>query len=273
MRDLFSDSVEHTIPVRNHFIRGRNVLLSTANMSGLFEQWAHHLTDFGISLEKDHQAIFRAFLSGFALHTAAYPRTAVLAWTIHFQDPHLNVFLGGDANTSTVTGRIFTDGLKKEDCNMFYQDLVFPGKPSHRSIVPFEGHDPQGTMEFYYSQSEQRPGRFFNLGNNNYALLSAHPDYDRHWFRNITLNDVSDLPINEMLSHIETRFFKWNCGCGRERIEQILTAPMADDPEGLFGGEEIITVNCPRCAARYRISRETMEAVLSNYLNSGSANT
>jgi hypothetical protein len=35
---------------------------------------------------------------------------------------------------------------------------------------------------------------------------------------------------------------------------------MEADPEALFGDEETITVNCPRCAARYRVSREAMEA-------------
>ncbi len=32
------------------------------------------------------------------------------------------------------------------------------------------------------------------------------------------------------------------------------------DPEELFLGEELIEVNCPRCAGKYRVSKEMMEA-------------
>lgn len=264
---------EDTFPITNHFVRGRNVLVSTADMAPLFAQFQRHRQGFQIELTGEQEAIFHAFLAGFALHTASYPRTAVLAWTIHFQEPHLNIFLGGDASASTVTGRLFTEGLKDESTNMFYQDLVLRGKPPHRSIVPFEGNDPRGTMEYYYQQSEQRPGRFFHLGGDLYALVSAHPDFDLHWFRNLSPGDVADLAQTEILSHIETRHFRWHCGCHRERIEKILLAPMADDPEALFGNDEIITVNCPRCAGRYRVSREAMEAVLRAYLETSPENT
>lgn len=263
----------NTFPITNHFVRDRNVLVSYADMSLLFQQWDAHLQKHDGGLSDEYRSIFKDFLSGFALHTAAYPRTAVLAWTIHIQEPHLNVFLGGDATDSTVTGRIFTDGLKDETSNIFYQDLVLRGKPPHRSIVPFEGSDPRGTMEFYYMQSEQRPGRFFHLGSNEYALVSAHPDFDAHWFRNLTRDAVIALSSTETLAHIETRHFQWRCGCHHERIEKILLAPMASDPNALFGNEEIITVNCPRCAARYRFSRESMEAVVSAYLEASAKNT
>lgn len=268
-----STAFEDTFPITNHFVRGRNVLVSTADMGPLFAQFQKHRHHFQIELNDEQEAIFRAFLSGFALHTASYPRTAILAWTIHFQDPALNVFLGGDASASTVTGRLFTEGLREEDSNMFYQDLVLRGKPTHRSIVPFEGTDPRGTMEFYYQQSEQRPGRFFHLEGDLYALVSAHPDFDPQWFRNLTTESVACLAQNETLSHIETRHFRWHCGCHRERIEKILIAPMADDPEGLFGDDEVITVNCPRCAARYRVSRESMEAALAEALDASPKNT
>lgn len=273
LTDPGSTAFEETFPITNHFVRGRNVLVSTADMGTLFAQVEKHQRHFQIDLNGEQEAIFRAFLSGFALHTASYPRTAILAWTIHFQDPHLNVFLGGDASASTVTGRLFTEGLKDEDTNMFYQDLVLRGKPPHRSIVPFEGTDPRGTMEFYYHQSEQRPGRFFHLGEDRYALVSAHPDFDPHWFRNLCAGSVASLAQDETLSHIETRHFRWQCGCHRERIEKILLAPMADDPEGLFGDDEVITVNCPRCAARYRVSRESMEAAVQQALETSRKNT
>ena len=248
--------------IENHFIRGRNILLASADFSGLFEDARRHFDHYGATLPAEVFHFFTEFLAGFTLHSASHPRNEVLAWTVHFQEPALNLFLAGDTELSTVAGRIFTEGLREEPSNMFYQDLVVRGKSPHRSIVPFEGTSVRGSIEFFYSQSEQRPGRFFHLGGQRYALASAHPDYDRAWFRNLTAEALPDLDSQEILSLIETRDFRWYCGCHYQKILEVLSGPMQQDPEGLFGEEETLSVNCPRCAARYRISREAMEACL-----------
>lgn len=248
------------VTVHNEFVRGRNVLIATADFSNLFVDYFLHLQKFGLEVSRGHAELFKDFLAGFTLHAASHPRNEVLAWTIHFQDPDLNIFLGGDTELSTATGRIFTEGLSREDSNMFYQDLVVRGKPLHRSIVPFEGTDAKGTIEFYYNQSEQRPGKFFHLGEERYALVTAHPDWDESWFRNLTATKTLNLADNEVLSRIETRHYQWHCGCHYEKILEVLKSPMQSDPGALFENDETITVNCPRCAARYRVSREAMEA-------------
>jgi molecular chaperone Hsp33 len=250
--------------IENRFVRGRNVLIACADFSGLFVDYFLHLKQHGIQVSLEHANLFKDFLAGFALHAASHPRNEVLAWTVHFQNPHLNIFLAGDTELSSVAGRVFTDGLKKEETNLFYQDLVVRGKPPHRSIVPFEGTDPKATIEFYYSQSEQRPGRFFHLGEDRYALITAHPDWDESWFKNLTAKAVEQLETTETVSLIETRRYGWHCGCNYNKILEILRSPMQSDPEALFGNEEAITINCPRCAARYRISREAMEAYLAD---------
>jgi molecular chaperone Hsp33 len=252
------------ILVTNHFVRVRNVLLARADLSGLFKSFRDHLQTYGLNPAPGEQEEFLEFLAGFTLHAASHPRNEVMAWTVHFQDPPLNIFLAADTELSTVAGRTFTEGLREEESNMFYQDLVVRGKPLHRSIVPFAGRSAKGTIEFYYNQSEQRPGRFFNLGENRYCLLSAHPDYDPAWFRNLSLDQVCRLHQEEVLSPIETRRFQWHCGCHYHKILEVLSSPMRHDPEGLFGDEEAVTVNCPRCAARYRVSREAMEAFLAD---------
>jgi len=255
-----SDHPTEGILVRNHFVRGRNVLIAEADFTGLFNEHAAHLNAFSLDVPDWQIEIFQPFLAGFTLHAASRPRNEVLAWTIHFQEPHLNTFLTGDTELSTVAGRTFAEGLRDEDSNMFYQEQVVRGKPLHRSIVPFEGTSPKGTIEFYYAQSEQRPGKFVHLGENRYALVTAHPDFDPVWFRNLADGDVAGLEHTETLAPLETRRYRWFCGCNHGKIVDILANPMRSDPEGLFGNDETITVNCPRCAARYRISREIMEA-------------
>jgi molecular chaperone Hsp33 len=41
---------------------------------------------------------------------------------------------------------------------------------------------------------------------------------------------------------------------------EVLAPTMRQDPDGLFGDEEKIEIRCPRCAGRYAITREAMEA-------------
>jgi len=246
--------------IENSFVRGRNVLVSEGSPRPLFSAWERHCRRFKAHPPAEPAELFRNFLAAFVLHAASHPRNEVLAWTIHLRDPHCSLFLAADTEMSTVTGRVHTDHLKKEETNLFYQDLVVRGKPPHRSIVPFEGNSAKGAVEFFYNQSEQRPGRLFFVANNHYILASAHPDYDRRWFRNLSPGQASALREKEVVAPIESRGFRWHCGCSHPKILEILTSPMRSDAEALFGGEETIQVNCPRCAAKYTVTREAMEA-------------
>ena len=48
------------------------------------------------------------------------------------------------------------------------------------------------------------------------------------------------------------------------RILEALLPVWRQSPEELFLGEELIEVNCPRCAGKCRVSREMMEAYASD---------
>jgi molecular chaperone Hsp33 len=247
------------IRVSNAFVRERNVLLSRADFGPLFMDFFIHLQEHSISADPGLILLFRDFLAAFTLHCAARPRNEVLAWTIQLQNPPRSLFLTADTEWSTVSGRFFTDGIKEEPSHMFYQELVRRGKPLHRSIVPFAGEDPKATVEFYYSQSEQRPCRFFHLDGDSYALLTAHPDWDQTWFQSLDQPAVANMEFQETVNTIESRLYRWWCGCAPDKIMQILKAPMLADPEALFGSDDSITVNCPRCGAKHPISRSAME--------------
>lgn len=255
-----SELAPEGIHIVNSFIRGRNVLITEADFSALFVDFFIHLQEHAITAPAEVVTQFRDFLAAFTLHAASHPRNEVLAWTLQMQQPPRNLFFAADTEWSTVTGRFFTDGIKEEDSNVFYQDLKIHGKPLHRSIVPFHGVDTKATVEFYYSQSEQRPARFFHLGADRYALLSAHPDWDQQWLRNVSINDLLALHDRETVNELESRQFRWWCGCSTDKILQILKGPMQSDPHALFGDDDHITVNCPRCRAKYHISRQQLEA-------------
>lgn len=248
------------LKVENLFIRERNVLYSVADFGELFADYYLHIKDHHVDVTAEHADIFKDALAAFALHCASHPRHENIAWTINFQDPLINLFLAGDTGEGTLTGRVFADNVKEDDHNAFYQDIVRRNKPLHRSYAPFEGSDPLAAAEAFYAQSEQRPGRFFHLGGDVYGLLAAHPEYDRKWFARADVDRLTNLSERETLSLIERRQFAWHCGCSHERICQVLENTFNKDADGLFGGDESILVNCPRCASRYAVTRETMEA-------------
>jgi molecular chaperone Hsp33 len=159
-----------------------------------------------------------------------------------------------------VVGRVFTENVKEAEENVFYQESVKGNKPLHRSVVPFQGNDPLFAVEEFYRRSEQRPARFFRVDTETYAIVTAHPDYDREWFKELTVDDLRVLNVTETITPLETRVVKWSCGCDQRRILHALDPVWRASPEELFLGEELIEVNCPRCAGKYRVSQEMMEA-------------
>jgi len=251
---------EPVFSVVSNFVRERNVLFAMANFGDLYVDYYLHLKDNRIELDPRADDLLKISLAAFALHCVSRPRNEVLAWTINFQDPLLNLFLGGDTETGAVVGRAFTENVKEADENVFYQEVAKGNKPIHRSVVPFEGNDPLAAAEAFYERSEQRPARFFRIDVETFAIVSAHPDYDEDWFRALTKDDLRVLSVTEDVNPLETRVVKWDCGCDQLRILQALDPVWRQSPEELFLGEELIEVNCPRCAGKYRVSKEMMEA-------------
>src|SRR5581483_249570 len=46
-------------------------------------------------------------------HCASRPWNELIAWTINFQQPLVNLFLTGDNQTGAVTGRVFDENVKE----------------------------------------------------------------------------------------------------------------------------------------------------------------
>ncbi len=247
------------------FIRHRNVMLVQADLGPLFVDYYLHMADNGLKFSPEYEALLRRGLITFTLHCASRPRYEHLAWTISLQQPRLNLFFSGDNEDCFVTGRLFTENVRVADKNVFYNELVPKrGVEKRRSVVNFEGADVFRAAETYYAESEQRPVRFFDLGEDKYAMLISHPDCDEPWLKQITSAGVSDVAKQETLARIEQRTYRWHCGCTQQKILGAL-APMARAGiQDLFGESEMIQVQCPRCAARHSLTREVMEAYLAD---------
>ena len=245
------------------FVRHRNVMLLQVDMAPLFVDYYLHLADHAIRHTPENDARLKQALTAFVLHSASRPKNEHLAWTIGLQNPALNLFMAADNEDCTVTGRLFTENVREAPQNVFYSETV-PGRSAEkrRSVVNFEGTDLFRAAENFYATSEQRPARFFDLGDEKCAMLLSHPDCDEAWLAGVTLDDVQTLAKTQTLARIERRLYRWHCGCEQRKILAAL-APAAQNGLGeLFGESEVIHVQCPRCAASYNITREAMEAWL-----------
>jgi len=179
------------------------------------------------------------------------------------QEPLLNIFLAGDNEDCLVTGRVFTEEVRRGAQNLFYSDIVpRRGEAPRRSIVRFDGTGLFGAAETYYSGSEQRVARYFELGGDEFALLVSHPDCDLDWLKHASATTIRGLAEEETVTLIERRQYHWECGCTQEKIMRVVAQAYHGDTQAMFSGEETIRAQCPRCGAVHTITREAMEAFL-----------
>ena len=258
----FAPHLSSTV-VTADFIRHRNVMLVQGDLSPLFVDYYLHMADNGLKYTPEFESPFRRGLIAFTLHCASRPRNEHISWTISLQQPRMNLFYAGDNEDCQVIGRLFTENVREAQKNVFYNELVPKrGAEKRRSVVNFEGVDIFRAAETYYAESEQRIVRFFDLGEDKYAMLISHPDCDEAWLKQITSAGVSDLGKQETLAHIERRTYFWYCGCSQQKILGALAPLARADIHDLFGDSETVHVQCPRCAAKHSLTRETMEAYL-----------
>lgn len=253
------------IEVRTYFVRGRNALVARADFGELYVDYYLHQGQHGYQHVPKHDQMLKEALAAITLHSASRPWNEASAWTIHFEDPLLNLFVAGDNRLGTVVGQLFTENVKEKGHNLFLSDVVRGRETARRSAVEFEATtDPFRAVERYYAQSEQRPARYFRHGIEDFVMVSAQPGCDLAWFDSLTDEEVRVLDQHETLSLLEQRRYRWECGCTQDRMFAVLAPVMRADPEGLFGDDPVIRISCPRCGARHTITREALEAYVEN---------
>jgi molecular chaperone Hsp33 len=246
--------------VRSDFVRNRNALVARADFGGMFVDYYLHLSANQIRVAPEHDALFKRALIAFTLHCASRPWNELTAWTINFQQPLVNIFLTGDNETGAVTGRVFDENVKEGPENLFFSDVVRGTQPKRRSAVTFAGSDPMTAVEKFYDQSEQRRGRYFQLAEEEFAMVTEHPDCDLAWLNALTAEQVKNLEKTETLALMERRIYRWHCGCNQQRMMEVLAPTMKQNPDELFGDDPKVEIRCPRCGARHMITREALEA-------------
>ncbi|MEI6277967.1 MAG: Hsp33 family molecular chaperone HslO [Verrucomicrobiae bacterium] len=248
------------IEVRTYFARGRNALVARATFSELYAAWYLHRMDCGLRLPPESDTFARDALAVITLHCAGRPWKETCAWTVHFPDPRINVFAAGDNAAGAVVANVFIENIRPIEKGMFYSDVIEDGRPSRRSVVEFEAGDFLKAVGQFYEKSEQRPVRFFRHGDEDLVMVSAQPDCDLAWLGALDDEAIRRLDADVELSLLETRPFRFQCGCTRERMLDFLTPVFRNQGGELFGGKETIRFHCPRCGARHAITREALEA-------------
>jgi molecular chaperone Hsp33 len=247
--------VEDFTTVESLFVRRRNALLLRGQFTPVYTDYYLHLMQHGIRHPPDLDQMLKDALAMLALHLTARPCAESAAWTANLRAPRINLFVTGGSLDEAVVGRIFTEDVREPDRNYFHNQVMVQGnrEPSVSSLE-IDGRDPVAWISQYYDRSEQRPARAFRLEDENFAIIAAQPDCDLEWLASLDGEEVSRITEDEETSLLETRRFRFNCGCTLERILPILGG-WRDKPEQLFGQAEMIQVQCPRCAASYQITR------------------
>ncbi len=247
------------IELRSYFVRGRNCLLVRGQFSDLYMDYYLHLMQHGIKHEQHLDTMLKEGLAAMALHQASRPHDERCAWTIHMQDPLLNIFVtGGGYPQSRVTGRLFMDDIKDMGKSIIIAQTTRSNVPPRQSMVEFQGMDVLVAVEHFYTQSEQRPTRLFRLDDEDFVQISAEPDADTEWLKSLRQEDIVSLDKTEVLSLLETRGFVFDCGCTVERMFPMLSRLADEDLDYIFeDGPAGIT--CPRCGAKYQVPREIFD--------------
>jgi molecular chaperone Hsp33 len=254
------NSTDPGIEVRTYFARGRNVLVARAEFSELYAALYLHRMDCGEQLEASYEQLLRDALSAVTLHSASRPWNEMVAWTVNFQTPLVNVFVSGNNRVGSVVGNIFTENVKTAPHNLFYADTVAENLPPRRSVAEFAGVDFLQAVETFYLQSEQRPARFFRYDEEDLVMVTAQPGADLLWMGALDEVAIRRLDKDVELSLLERRRYRFECGCDQSQMLAMLAPVMRKQPDDLFQGEEVIRIHCPRCGARHTITRESLEA-------------
>jgi len=252
-----SEPVAEFTTIESIFVRERNCLLLRGDFTSIFTDYYLHLMDLGERHPESLDSPLKDLLAVLTLHLTARPWAETIAWTANLRAPRVNFFATGSSTHEYIIGRVFTEDVREPDRNFLYSQTTVPGAQPSLSTIEVETSDPLEWIQHFYEQSEQRPGRAFRLPDDTYALVAAQPDFDQEWLNALTAEDVAKISGAEKTKVLETRKFRFNCGCSIERIAPTLRA-WKEKPEELFGDQDILNIQCPRCAKKYHFSREDL---------------
>lgn len=248
------------VRVACRFVRGRNALLCAGDFGAMFMDLYLHLGQTGVVLGSGADEKMKLLLAALALHAASRPHGETCAWTMHLEEDAMNIFAVAENPTGHITGQVFTENVRATGGNVLHAEVAAASGARRRSWVDFAGADILRAAADYYARSEQRPARYFELGGDRFALLAAQPDCDTEWLAEVGVDEVQSLADDDSRSPMETRLYRFFCGCSPARVAEAVAPALQGDLDGVFGGDSHITVTCPRCGLRHELARDLFAA-------------
>jgi molecular chaperone Hsp33 len=253
------EAVDDFTKIESVFVRHRNALVLRGQFTPIYTDYYLHLMQHRIRHSAELDQMLKDALAMLTLHLVARPWAETIAWTVNLRAPRLNLFVTGGSTQESITGRIFTEDVREPDRNFFYSQTTTPNSQEPRtSTLEVDGKDPVTWVSQFYDQSEQRPARAFRLDDENFALVAAQPDCDMEWFEALNEETVQNIDTTEEIKILETRRFRFHCGCTLERILPVLGG-WRDRLDELFCDSESIRIECPRCAAKHEVTRDMIQ--------------
>ncbi len=254
---------DEPLMVSSHFVRGRDALCVRSHFTALYTDYYLHLMQHGIRNAPQHDAMLKDALAAITLHMVSRPPDEISAWTVGFQEPLLNLFATANNRTGTVTGRVFTEDVKKQADSLFFAQTLRGNEPARQSVVPVHSTDFLSVAEEFYRQSQQIPARYFRLQDaEDIALVVAMPGCDAAWIAALTSDKVEQLDRHEELQHMVTRPVRFGCECTLPKIVRSLASLSKLVRDEMFASDEYLLVTCPRCGARFQATPEDIERSL-----------
>lgn len=254
-----------TMPAPSHVLLRRfldpenRLILSRGDFTDFLQAYRSHVEVWGEAQDGLSETLMRQGLAGGVLHLSNAPRDLSYGLTIHLTRPATNVFIAGDSPESSVTGRVYVEGVKDLGSSRLYMQSQRPRHDPSLSVIEVAGLDLLDILETYYLASEQRPVRFYELDGGEFIQVASLPGADPEIFPQLTREAAERLFAQSNIQLLEERAFFFQCGCNPQRMLMALRRMFADDPEEIFQGEPRIETSCPRCGRRWWISRAEFE--------------
>src|SRR6056300_180553 len=118
-----------SIEIRCYFVRERNALVARGQFSDLYMDYYLHLMENKLKNEQAYDQNLKDGFAALALHLASRPWNEAIAWTLSWQDPPQNYFFTGSNRDATITGRVFTEDIRRRDTNLLFSQTTVGGQP------------------------------------------------------------------------------------------------------------------------------------------------
>lgn len=247
------------VALRRYLDTENRVVVSAGNFEDFFHAYLDHVRIWDEEPDGLSYTFMRQGLAGSVMHLSNAPRDQSFGITVHVHEPPTNIFFAGSSPESSITGRIYTEGIDQKPSSRLYVQSVRPKTEPTQSIVEVYGLDILEYFEQYYVNSEQRMARFYEQPDDEFMQVVSIPGAEEEFFQHLTRESAREM-LQNGLTLLEERSFFFHCGCNPARMLRAVRKLFASNPAELFLGEGRVEVNCPRCGRHWWITREEFDS-------------